>query len=283
MKNMRIVMGFLALLLAATGILSSCGPDVVTTPADNALSAAWCQETANNVKDIQPSKIPDNLTHGNSGKTGGEWDANTIFSQLKHLSIEDGYVLDYVYDFNGSGGSPVLYVRPAGAAPYSTYDQFTEAANSYTPPENDITAVWFVMGQKTGVYGNKIKIDGTREGYFEYTVLQLLGEQFYLFWHANYNDIHIVSDFVEMESLLKSLGETDFGLPVNESFKQAARKINLQPTVDINGDTVTVKLVTFTKWGGFYRLAFTISGKYPYLITGLENKQLLKYDCGVMF
>jgi hypothetical protein len=283
MKNRRIITGFLALLMATTGILSSCDPDVVTTSPENAIFAAWCQETANKVKDIQPSKIPDNLTHGDSGKTGGEWDANTIFSQLKHLSMEDGYVLDYVYDFDGTGGSPLLYTRPADTAPLKTYDEFGEAVSNYTRPENDLTAVWFVMGEKTGIFGNKIKIDGTREGYFEYTILQLLGEQFYLFWHANYNDLRIVSDPVEMEILLQNLGETDFGLPVSEGFKRDARKINLQPTVDINGDTVTVTLVTFTNWGGFYRLAFTMYRNYPHLVIGLEDKQLLKYDCGVMF
>lgn len=281
-KNLTLTV-FLTVILVSAGMLSGCDPDKVTTPAANALPAVWCQETANKVLNLLPSEIPQNLTNGDSVKTDLEWNANTYFDVLTHLSMEDGYVLDYVYAFDGSAGSPELYARPEEAVPFKTFDEYGKALNTYTRPENDISTVWFVMGEETGLFGNKIKIDDTKEGYYEYTVLQLLGEQFYLFWHSNYNDTRIICDAGELEGLLESIGDSGFGEPVDEDFKEQARKIDLQPTVDIGTDTVTVSLVVFSKWGGFTRLSYFMDRNYPRMVTGIESKNLLEYQCGVVF
>ena len=35
-------------------------------------------------------------------------------------------------------------------------------------------------------------IEDVEQGYFEYVVMDIMANQFYLFWHANYNDTEIV-------------------------------------------------------------------------------------------
>lgn len=276
----RIWPGVIVLILLATTVLPGCEP--TTTTGANALSAGWCQETADKLKALQPGEIPGNLTTGDSSKTGGEFDAEAYFSVLKHLSMEDGYILDWVYHFDGTGGIPVLYTRPVNAVPYKTAEEFERAANTFTRPENDISTVWFVMGDKSGLDGNKIRTDGTREGYFEYAVLQLLGQQFYLFWHSNYNDNRIVCEGAELESVLAGIDGSDLK-PVDDGFKNKARKIDLTSTVEISGDTAVVSLVAFSKWGGFSRYEFLIYKDYPHMVIGLDRKILLEYECGMVF
>jgi hypothetical protein len=271
-----------AFLLIAVSILTGCDQDTKTTAPEDSAFAAWCQETVDNFKSLQPGGIPDNLMQNDSSKTGGEFDTNTYFSVLTHLSVEEGYVLDWVYRHDGSAGSPILYARPTDATPYKNYHEFAEAADTYTRPENDISLVWFVMGEETGVFSNKIKTDGTAEGYFEYTVLQLLGQQFYLFWHANYNDTRIVCEPAALESILSYLENTEYK-PIDNGFKKDARKIDLQPTVKYSGDMVTVSVVVFSDWGGFSRCSCTMYKEYPHTVIGFEEEALLEYNCGIMF
>jgi hypothetical protein len=284
MKKSKVFIVCLAVFLAITWNITGCNPKTTDdTTSAAAAFAQWCQQTANNIKNVQPGEIPDYLTTGDSVKTGQEWDVNAYFAQFKHLSLENGYVLDYVYDFNGSAGSPVLYMRPAKAAPYKTIREFSTAAGEFTRPENDISAVWFTAGETSGISGNKIKLDGTKEGYFEYTVLQLLGSQFYLFWHANYNDTEIICEKTALEAVLASIGGDSFGEPVDNGFKEKARRIDFQPMVEISGDLATVQVLVFSKWGGFSRLSFTMYKNYPHMMIGFEEESLLEYQCGVLF
>lgn len=278
----KISFGVMALLLAACGILSACGRNTETTTPEDTAFAAECQSTVESLKTLQPVEVPDNLLKDDSSKTGGEFDVNEYFTVLKHLSMEDGYVLDYVYEYQVSAGAPALYVRPADATPLKNHQEFLQATEAYTRPESDMSLVWFVMGEQTGVFGNKIKTDGTKAGYFEYTVLQLLGEQFYLFWHANYNDTRIICQAADVESAFAEV-ESWPGLELTDGFKQEARQLDFQPEVVISGDTVTVKLVVFTKWGGFSRFTCTMYKDYPHTVTGIEKETLLEYNSGIMF
>jgi hypothetical protein len=284
MISLKIVAPVLILAIVFGGILAGCDPDVKTTtpPAANSLSAAWCQETVSKIKDSQPGEIPRNFRENDSSKVGGEFDVNTYFASFPHLSMEEGYVLDYVYDFNGSGGAPLLYVRSVDAVPYKNYEEFAAAANEFTVPENELDRIWLVMGEENTLNGNRIKIDGTSEGYFEYTVLEMLGGQFYLFWHSNYNDNRIVCQPAELESILQSIDNAGFK-PIDNGFKKDARKLNLQPVIETSGDKVTVSVVVFTMWGGFFRQSFTMYRNYPHTVIGFENEPLLEYQCGIMF
>ena len=51
-----------------------------------------------------------------------------------------------------------------------------------------MSMIWLVKDEPDQKAGNKIKIDGTDEGYFEYALLQTLGNQFYLYGMAKVND-----------------------------------------------------------------------------------------------
>jgi len=112
-------------------------------------------------------EFPANFQTENPVKTGSEFDVMQYFRVLDHLSMQPGYVLDYVYRYDGMGGYPVLYVRPAGQPPYAT--------------EADLAA----GGDSTG-YLDFVQTDDTPESYFQFVVLATMGSQFYLFWHANY-------------------------------------------------------------------------------------------------
>jgi hypothetical protein len=207
--------------------------------------------------------FPENFQTENPTKQGGEFDANTYFKALTHLSMQPGYALDYVYHFDGMGGYPMLYVRPEGQAPFRTEADYAASGDSSD-------------------YLDFVQIEDTAEGYFQYVVLDILGPQFYLFWHANYNDDQIVCDPSDVRDIAASLG--GFGRPMSLLTRvQALMLRDVAPTVSTGEQTAEVRVVVFTKWGGFLRLTFSIDRNFPHKILDVKEETLVSYDCGVMF
>jgi hypothetical protein len=280
MKIKGIVLAVLAMVLLLSGIFSGCGG---AKPGTYKPSAAWAQDIALKIKAIQPVDIPGSLAQDEGVKTGGEFDVNGYLPILTHLSLEKGYVLDYLYFVSSSGGTPLLYTRQQKQSPFASFSEYMQAGANVTRPENDVTLAWFSKDKDAQFkYGNQIHIDGSPEGYFEYTVFQLAGGEFYLFAKANQYDIRIVCQTEEVEKILGEIDASDM-TPIDESFKTTARALDLQPVVDIGEDSVTVSLMIFTKWGGFCRVHFDISSGYPHAVTNYINDNILKYDSGIKY
>ncbi|CAG0995536.1 hypothetical protein ARNL5_03594 [Anaerolineae bacterium] len=201
-------------------------------------------------------------------RTGNEFDVNRYFSILTHLSMQAGYELDYVYLSEFLGSQPILYAKPVGTM-HLTYAEYRKTVDG--DEFRDLESK----------YLDYIQADGTPEGFFELAVLRTLGGQFYLGWHANYNDATIIADREALERLLASYPKVGFWLPLDTQIR--ARFLRLEPSVEIGNDTVEVKFVIFTKWGGFLQESYTISRAFPHRILNEEHTTLIEYDCGLNF
>jgi hypothetical protein len=192
---------------------------------------------------------------------GGKFDPNEYFTVLTHLSLEDGYVLDYVYFAPGGGdGAPYLYARPEGEPAFANYSEYKKAG-----AEN---------------YLNHIQVDGTAEGYYELAVLSIMGGQFYLAWHFGYNDWEVVGSRERVEAIIELMNENH--RPLTEEQEEAALQLDVTPRVKIGRDKVRVWLLVFTKWGGFYERVYTIDREFPHQM--IEDEiQLVPYESGVVY
>jgi hypothetical protein len=209
-------------------------------------------------------KIPEYFQQENPVKQGGEFDPNRYFEVLTHLKMQDGFILDYVYSYQGIGGQPLLYARRVDEKPFQTETDFRAAQ-----PASFLSAV---------------EADDTPEGYLQISLLALMGSQFYLFWHAGYNDSQILCGSSDIERIISENAQSGFGMKMNEAQKLKARAISRPgPAVEIKADHVTVSMVLFTNWGGFIRRTYTINRASPHTILDVQNETLVEYNCGVMF
>jgi len=223
-----------------------------------------CAGILDSISSVQPGDIPQQLM--DSGiKTGGEFDANDYFNVLSHVSMQEGYVLDYVYPVDSLGTRPVLYARLEDQQPYASLA--------------DLPA-----GAELPDFRDHIVTDDTEQGYFEYVAMDIMAAQFYLVWHANYNDTDIVCNSREVAEIIASINAGDFGNQFDLTQQAQARTLrNLEPLVSMAADAATIQVVVFTKWGGFYRLTYTISRTFPHTIDEVREDILVPYDCGIMF
>ena len=205
-----------------------------------------CAAKVRAVIEIQPTKIPQALLETGI-KQGDEFNANDYFKVLTHISMQEGYSLDYVYQ-----------------PPYASMEDV---------PENT----------ELGNYRDRLVIEDMEQGYFEYAVMDMLAGQFYLVWHANYNDREIVCDREAADAIIDGINSGDFGYKLDAKQKaQVCAMTNIEPAVTLTQDSAIVEVVTFTKWGGFFRQTYTISRSFPHKME-MKEENLVEYDCGIMF
>ena len=249
------------LLLAALISMSACQ---LLAPSRPGTPISSCSSIVFEISNLQTRTIPESLwTTGR--KAGDELDVNQFFDTLTHISMREGYTLDYVYQIDGLGGYPLLYPRPVDQEPY---------ASSLDIPEN---IDW-------PDFREYLVVDDTEQGYFEYVVMDIMANQFYLYWHANYNDTQIVCNRQQLYDIVAQISSGEFGAALDPAGQAQARTLrNIVPVVHLAGDTAVVEIVTFTKWGGFYRQTYTISRERPHTIIDIQQDNILPYDCGVSF
>jgi hypothetical protein len=192
--------------------------------------------------------------------SGERFEANEYFTVLTHLALEDGYVLDYVYYAPGSFGAPYLYAQREGEPALGNYSEYQE-----TNVENFL---------------NHIQVDGTAEGYYELAVMSIMGAQFYLSWHAEYNDWEVVSSRERQEAIIEFLNEKYH--PLTEEQVESILQLDVTPRLKFEGDKVRVQILIFTKWGGFYEREYTIDRDFPHQMI-YEDIELVPYNCGIVF
>jgi hypothetical protein len=223
-----------------------------------------CADTVSAVANLQAGEIPQSL-FDTGKKDGSEFDVSQYFSVLTHISMQEGYALDYVYQNDGLGGYPLLYVRAVDQAPYESIADI---------PENT----------QLLDFHDYLDVEDVEQGYFEYVLMDMMANQFYLFWHANYNDLEIVCNRREVNDIVQQVSSGDFGAAMDLAQQTKARTMrDIEPVVRLTGDVAVVDVILFTKWGGFYRYTYTISRGLPHTILDLQQENLVPYDCGVMF
>ncbi|MEW6187830.1 MAG: hypothetical protein AB1585_19045 [Thermodesulfobacteriota bacterium] len=215
--------------------------------------------------DLQKGDIPEHLQMRWAARTGEEFNPNTYFSILTHLTLKPGYTLDYLYDYDRHyGGSPWLYARRTNRKPFSSYSEINK---------------W---RKRTSLLSFLIT-DGSADGFFQLSVLQKLGEQFYLFWHACYNDTVILTSSADLEEQIDYIMEGRFGASLSPEQITAMRHIPLKPEVEINTFSTDMTLTTFSNWGGLERARTTYRKKTPHLQEGTKILYRVKYNCEIVF
>jgi len=107
-----------------------------------------------------------------------------------------------------------------------------------------------------------------------------MADQFYLYSFTQYDDTRLVLDTNNVTSTLNTVA--DFGIKVPGFIKNQALSINLTPVIKMGPEIVTVRLVTFTMWGGFYENIYTIQRNPPHKIS-VESKNLVPYNIDIQY
>ena len=220
--------------------------------------------------------LPDHFMSEDPFRQETDFNPNQYFQVLTHLSMAPGFQLDYVYFSDELGGLPLVYARKNTAAPYQSY---AELLSDY---DEEITGERSYGELKHKYdYLEYIRIDQETESYFEFVTLAFLGDQFYLAWHGAYNDAKILCDSSDLGYLKEDMA--GFELEFSQEMQDRIAQIDFTPVVLVEDVSVTVRFVTFTKWGGFFENVYVMDISDPMQLLDVQFNPLIEYDCGINF
>lgn len=205
------------------------------------------------------------------------FDVNRYFSVLDHVSLETGYYLDHLYFIDDIGAKPMLYAEKRGSGPFLRYEEYVEYLGEELQWERSYQTLYYAYD-----YLGHIEIDESSEaGYFQFILLALLGDQFHLFWHGLYHDAIIICDETDLDRISADI--LDFDIELDPDLIADAQTLDLTPTVGITEDTVEIRFIQFSKWGGFSESIYILERNAPYRLIDVIWNTLIEYNCGVTF
>jgi hypothetical protein len=237
-------------------IKEKISPRHETTPVDTTVAAR--------ISALHERQIPKHLMQEDGQRIGQEFDPNAYFTVLAHLSMKDGYTLDYFYQIDSFAGEPYLYARHSGDEPFKTYREYESWEKTYS-------LISFII------------TDGTPDSFFELAVFLRLAGQFYHWRHAGYNDLQIITSAADIERIITDVKGREHGSNFDSLEITTLRSLETQPKVEMTDDSATVTLCGFTNWGGFKLIKERFNRQFPHIILGSEIIDVVKYDCGIRF
>jgi hypothetical protein len=240
--------------------------------------AVECRRVVDELADLKKDvELPEHYIQDDLEKRNNEFDPKMYFPILKHLTMISGYELDFVYYSDYMGGKPLLYARETGQVSVKTYEALMAAWGEEVHDESSYATLYHAYD-----YLEYLAIDGSPESYFDYVTMALQGDQFYLFWHGLYHDTMILCDPGDLAAVQQDFEVFgDSGIKLPDDIAQQAEKIDYTPIVVLTEDTVMLRLVTFSKWGGFRESIYTFERDNPLNVLDAQFNPLIEYDCQV--
>ena len=211
-------------------------------------------------------EIPESLLVQNAPIVRGGIEVDSCLALFPRLSLEPGYVLDFVYDYQGIGGHPILYARLRDEASFSNLEEFRKRY----PREHFLGS----PDRFDPFYLEKIHADDTADGFLQLAMFVLTAEQFYVFSHALYSVVEPVLNSDTLLAICKVLPE---------QLRKQAAAIDFQPRVDMGADAVCVEYVVFGEWIGFKRVSWTVHRVFPHKLLKVEEQLLLEHTNPIRF
>jgi len=242
------------------------------------------QAWINQLKSYQ-KKAPD-IFNENVKKSDSEFKIDHYFDILDNLELEPGWLVDYLYLQQRLGGEPIII-----AFPESKKREYQKIINKINYNElysntqdNDLDNIIdnFLNYDDLDNYLDHLILDGSEESYFQFVILAKLGTQFALFWHALYNDGEFICTPEVAEKIIKRMnsGKDEMDFMEDDLFDEQLKNIDFEPKINIKEDKAVVRLVFFTKWGGFIEAKYIVKTIFPHKIIDKETETLIEYSCG---
>ena len=262
-KHLRLL--FFALLILTTACACSWPNKILSLFIDEYNpSEAWQSEVGRLVDMTLDTEVPDELLDPSLLDESYLFIPNHLLLYMDHLSIREGYTFDFVYALEENSGYPIVYARAEDEAAYEDYAAFRAVCDVENPPE-------------TCDYLNFVEGDGTEEGYFQFILLSMMGEEFYLYGDARENAVEVVADTLRIRLLADSVLTPKYGTLAEQKLARQIRKIDPAPLVTIEDEQVTVEVTWFTPSSGLYRTVYVMTPDFPYQIVSVETEQLLAF------
>jgi len=204
--------------------------------------------------------------------SGNKFNANEFFHVFNKVRLHEGYYLDYFYTMDNLAGWPIVFARKEEDDPATILDEGLYEFSDYMKYLKRFLTDYALS--------KHIEFEKSAEGYFQFSIFNTVVHQFYLFWHANYDDKEFILTKEKLEETLRYM-ETNYGIIFSDEELDLINDLNLNPEVKIKNDNGIVRVISFSKNAGFYQEDRSI--KWPNLIEINEDICLVKLETTIKY
>jgi hypothetical protein len=220
-------------------------------PGTQPLVSALLALMPKRVQDVPP-EFREGLAQG---KRPGVFDPNCYFAVLSHLSMQEGYSLDWVYAYDGTSGEPMLCAVRSGERPAAEVMGYTAARACANALEH-------------------VMVDGTEAAYTELVILQTVGVQFYLLGDAVGRGILPIYEKAWLDSAVKCL---DFMGGDPQRLLQLS-PADREPQVVLDAERAEVSVFRYRAGEGLSRLTYVYERQFPHRLVGSGSEVVVSYQ-----
>ena len=195
-----------------------------------------------------------------------QFDIQKYIKSFDKLSVENGWILDYYYFYNGDAGKPVFFVR-------RLLDNRDSLLKTFE--HNDI----YKYCDSNKVIDH-LKVNDKDNGYYQLLIFDIIGEDFAKFWHSNYGNIDIICS---KRALYKLANRNDDFHRFDSETRKKIKGIDYITSIKDYNDSITYRLLIFNSWNGLSENIFSINKKFPHKIRMISDSILVNYNCGILF
>jgi hypothetical protein len=212
--------------------------------------------------------IPDGFVNGRTANPHdvAAFDLMEFLTAFDLLQMRRGYVLDYVYAFDGHGGEPLVYARRADEDPISTVAEYFD---KFALPRPEMLLGDEPTEEDSRPYLPFLHYDKTPVACFQFALFCMTVRRFYLYWHSNYNDRKYILTRAGLDRILH-----DKTGDISEAEAELLQKTWIGPEVLMRGPALQVALFSYERNSGYSLLRLFV--RYPNTFERLEAKQIVK-------
>ena len=263
-KSIKPWLRIVLLLMVASLLISGCKIRDANAGPDRLVKA--CKDTSERFRRVYGNqKLPEHLRSDTPVRFSSDFNLQDFLHGFEYIDVNERFKINYVYMYRNSYGRPLLYTVTKGTEEYKTEKEFSDGE-----------PLPFTYG---------IETDGSDKGFLQLAMAQVLAPNFYLYFRSNEQDMIVLCDIDDIEVLLDELDQRDDVVNKPDLLVKArALTIDaIDPVVrfDKKNNQAVVSMLTFTKWGGFYRQTLTYGVGFPHRSVSITAKQVIAYDAGI--
>lgn len=257
-------------------------------------------------------RVKDSLINGKyiASIDTNTFDLKDYMSIFSKLTPEPGYIIEYIYDAGWDGAVPLLYAwrENLNKEEYISAEKeriirkcdstINERVEKIRREDLEKDAKIKKIERTKRIFTNSRELSCKRilhsfaldlanhaafhltpqdnkMGYLQLLIFKLYGNNFALWWHANYGYRFPVYKKEQIEFLIKKNRENDFSIYFTEKEIRPLLTAKLKPQIKMERTRCVISLYVFYAGSGLYRKTYSISRTNPYLITEKKSEKLV--------
>ena len=194
------------------------------------------------------------------------FDIEHYLSFFDNITIEKGYKIDVYYMDRSIDGYPYLYAIKK--------HKFSNKKN--------INSLEEILNQPENRAKNHIFPKDSKLGYLQFLFFYKMGEQFALYWHANYGECRIVCTKNKIDAIIEELTISKDFLTLPKELSKL-KDINPEIKIEYDDKYCNITWIEYRTHSGIYQCTYQIERNGSYEIKRTSEIVLVHIDIGFIY